>query len=196
MGKGDFLKTWLHSEANKEDKEVPLRIQPETALVTQRWKDQNSLGVARLSQFPEGGLEGLFDILDQNLTIPSFDNSLSKEGVAITLILYSHFHLEGRWETLFRGFNSQLKKRSIPTLARRLIYLCKLAGTNSLANMVPPCPFKHDYLLPAEAYCHKAFKAYEGMHKAEQIPQAEHKQTEVAKEVLETGADKNERELV
>ena len=119
--KADFCKTWLLTEANKEDPEAPLLIQPETALVTTRWKDQNSLGVAQLSQFPKGGLEGLFDILDLNLTLPSFANSCSKEGIAISLILYAHYFLVGRWETLFRSFHSQLKKKSVLTLARRLV---------------------------------------------------------------------------
>ena len=65
-----------------------------------------------------------------------------------------------------------------------------------MANLVPPCHFKHDYLLPAEAYCRKAFEAYKGKHRAGASSQAEQKQTEVASEVLETGIDKNGQELI
>ena len=199
--RGEYMKLWLDSDANTEEKETPFDSSdfetfPGTALVTGNWKDNNKLNAAKLSQFPLGGLEGLFEIVDPNLTIPSFDNSCSKEGVVISLILFSYLFLERRWETLFRGYNGQLKKRSIATLARQLNYLRESASTNLLANLVPPCHFKHNYLLPAEAYCHKAFEAYKGKHKAGASSQAEPKQTEVAREVLETGAVKNGRELV
>ena len=116
--RGDYMKFWLDSDANTEDREAPLEIQPETALVIGKWKDNNTLRVSKLSQFPLGGLEGMFEIINLNLMIPSFDNSLSKEGVVISLIFFSHLFLECRWETLFRGYNGQLKKRNIPTLAK------------------------------------------------------------------------------
>ena len=83
--RGDYMKLWLDSDANTEDKEAPLEIYPGTALVIGKWKDNNTVGVSKLSQFPLGGLEGVFEIVDLNLTIPSFDNSCSKEGVVIPL---------------------------------------------------------------------------------------------------------------
>ena len=49
--RGDYMKFWLDSDANTEDKEAPLEIQPETALVIGKWKDNNTLGVSKLSQF-------------------------------------------------------------------------------------------------------------------------------------------------
>ena len=76
-----------------------------------------------MSQFPKGGTEGLLKIIDPNLMIPTFSMSLSKERVAIMMILYAGFFLEDRWETEFRDIHSQLKKINTPVLARRLEYL-------------------------------------------------------------------------
>ena len=154
---GEYMNLWLDTEANIEEQENPFNSSdfdtyPGTALITTSWKVNNKLNAAKLSQFPQGGLEGVFKIVDPNLTIPSFDNGSSKEGVVITLILYAHLFLKSKWETLFRGYHGQLKEIGIARLARRLNYLRESASTNSLANLVPPCHFKHDYLLLAKAY--------------------------------------------
>ena len=106
--RGDFVTTWLN-EVTENGKCIP-SISPATALVTRKWANGNELGEPQLSQFPDGGTEGLLKITDPNLTIPSFNISLSKEGVAITMILYAGFFLEKRWETKFRDIHSQLKR--------------------------------------------------------------------------------------
>ena len=93
-GRGNFCITWLE-QATDNGKNVP-SVDPATALVTKKWKDDNGLGEPQLSQFPKGGMEGLFDIIDLNLTIPSFSNSCSKEGIAISMILYAHYFLVSR----------------------------------------------------------------------------------------------------
>ena len=120
-GRGKFVKSWL-DQVTDYGKNIP-SIDPATALVTKLWKNGNELGEPQLSQFPKGGTEGLLKIIDLNLTIPTFSTSLSKEGIAISLILYADFFLEDRWETVFRNLNSQLKRKSLPVMARRLEYL-------------------------------------------------------------------------
>ena len=119
--RGNFVTTWLN-EVTENGKRIP-SISPATALVTRKWVNGNELGEPQLSQFPKGRKEGLLKIIDPNLTIPTFSMSLSKEGVAIMMILYAGFFLEDRWETEFRYFHSQLKKMNTPVLARRLKYL-------------------------------------------------------------------------
>ena len=51
-------------------------------------------------------------------------------------------------------------------------------------------------MTPAEAYCCKAFRAYEGKIKADKIPQVEQQQADSAEEITETGPDKNGCETV
>ena len=190
------MNQWLASEANIEEHENPWNSSdfdtyPGTALITKGWGANNKLNASKLSQFPRGGLEGLFKIVDPNIMIPSFDNASSKEGVLITLILYTHVLLESKWETIFRGYHPQLKDVGIAKLARRLNYIRETAGTSSLANLSPPCSFKHDFLLLAETYNRKAFEAYKGIQFTGASTQVESEQAAKPKDMLETGIDKH-----
>ena len=90
---------------------------PGTALVT-KWGSNTKLNPVLLSRFPHWGLKGLLDIVDPNITIPTFDNSMSKEGVLITMILYAHFVLDSQWEEEFRTYHPALKNVGVAKLAR------------------------------------------------------------------------------
>ena len=61
---GDYMTTWLEGEANLEEIDNPWNSSdfekyPGTALIT-NWGSNTKLTASKLSQFPRGGLEGLF----------------------------------------------------------------------------------------------------------------------------------------
>ena len=97
---GDYFVEHLPTKTD-----IDPRIRPETSLVTKVWVKDNSLSLPRLSQFPNG-IDGILKITDPNITYPSFNDSFSKEGGAITMILFAKFFLTDEQEKVYHDFHS------------------------------------------------------------------------------------------
>ena len=65
-----------------------------------------------------------------------------------------------------------------------------------MANRIPSCPFKHNYLTPAESYSWKDLRIYESKLKADENSQVEQQQAVAVEHIAETVPDNNGRETV
>ena len=198
--RGDYCIWWLDSDANIEEQENPFissdyNTYPGKALVT-KWGQNSKLNPVTLSQFPRWGLEGVLEIVDPNLTIPSYDTNQSKEGVLITLILYAHFVLDNKYEDQFRSYHPALKEVGIAQLARRLGWLRTQAAKNTLANLDPPCSYKQDFLCQSEAYDRQGFHAFKVRQNELRKEHGELKQAATPTNIIRLGADRYGRKLI